>query len=243
MNKWKHGDHPLKPLPQFTATPGINFDIPEDANELYFFKLFFTDELLEYLTDETNRCAHDFFHINKDKLRPSSDFQKWPENGISSGKMRAFLALTFYFGIVEKDLLKSYWSTDSVLITPLPINVMSRVDFYNILSFLHCCNNSKYISKGQPGYNPKRKYGEILWTQKEKFSTLWTPRQYISIDEGTVPFKGNIHFRVYNPNKPDKYGIKTFKLCDSTKGYCCSFDIYVGETGNQLFQSMEKRTI
>ena len=68
---------------------------------------------------------------------------------------------------------------------------------------------------------------------KEKFSTLWTPRQHISIDEGAVPFKGNIHFRVYNPNKPDKYGIKTFKLCDSTNGYCCSFDIYVGETGNQ----------
>ena len=61
MNKWKHGNHPLRSLPQFTATSGINFDIPEDASELYFFKLFFTDELLEYLTDETNRYAHDFF--------------------------------------------------------------------------------------------------------------------------------------------------------------------------------------
>ena len=46
MNKWKHGGHPLKPIPQFTAKPGINFHIPQDANELYFFELFFTDELL-----------------------------------------------------------------------------------------------------------------------------------------------------------------------------------------------------
>ena len=114
MNKWKHRDHPLKPLPQFTATPSINFDIPEEAHELYFFDLFFTDELLEYLTVETNMCAHDFFQVNKDKLRPSSGFKKWPENGISSGKMREFLAVTFYFGIVKKDLLKSYWSTNSV---------------------------------------------------------------------------------------------------------------------------------
>ena len=53
MNKWKHGDHPLKPLTQFTTTPGINFDIPEDAIELYFFKLFFTDDALKYLPDET----------------------------------------------------------------------------------------------------------------------------------------------------------------------------------------------
>ena len=61
-----------------------------------------------------------------------------------------------------------------------------------------------------------------------------------SIDEGMVPFKGNIHFRVYNPNKPGKYGIKTFKLCDSTNGYFCSFDIYVGETGNQTVSKYGK---
>ena len=86
--------------------------------------------------------------------------------------MKPFLALIFYFGIMKKDLLKSYWSTNSVLITPFPRTVMSRVDFYNILSFLNCCNNSEYILMGQPGYNPKKKFGEILSTLKEKFSTL-----------------------------------------------------------------------
>ena len=181
--------------------PGINFDIPKDTNELYFFEIFFTDKLLEYLTDETNRYARDFFHVNKDKLRPSSDFKKWPENGISSGKMSAFLTLTFYFEIVKKNLLKSYWSTNSVLIIPFLRTAMSRVDIFNILSFLHCCNNSKYISKGQYGYNPKKKLGESLSTMKEKFSTLWTFWQHISIDEGTVQFKENIHFRLFNPIK------------------------------------------
>ena len=87
-----------------------------------------------------------------------------------------------------------------------------------------------------PGCNPKKKFDEILSTPKEKFSTLWTPQQHISIDEGTVPFNGNIHFRVHNTNKPDKYGIKTFKLCDSTNGYCCSF----GETGNQTVSKYGK---
>ena len=95
-----------------------------------------------------------------------------PENGISSGKMTAFLALTFYFGIVKKDLLKSYWGSTSVLVTPFSRTVMSRVDFYNILLFLHCCNNSEYISKCQSGYNSKKTLGEILSTPKEKFSAL-----------------------------------------------------------------------
>ena len=29
-------------------------------------------------------------------------------------------------------------------------------------------------------------------------------------------------------------------ICDSTNGYCCSFDIYVGETGNQTVSKYRK---
>ena len=36
------------------------------------------------------------------------------------------------------------------------------------------------------------------------------------------------------------YGIKTFTLRDSTNGYCCSFDIHVGETGNQTVSKYRK---
>ena len=62
----------------------------------------------------------------------------------------------------------------------------------------------------------------------EQFLKIWQPRKEISIDEGIIPFKGRIHFKVFNPNKPDKYGIKTFKLCNSTNGYCMVLDLYVG---------------
>ena len=47
MKQWKKGDIKLQPLPKATAEPGSNFIMPDDANELYSFKLFFTDELLE----------------------------------------------------------------------------------------------------------------------------------------------------------------------------------------------------
>ena len=30
--------------------------------------------------------------------------------------------------------------------------------------------------------------------------------------------------------KPDKYGIKTYKVCDSTNSYCLVFDLYIGQT-------------
>ena len=50
------------------------------------------------------------------------------------------------------------------------------------------------------------------------------------IDKGSVPFKGSIHFKCYDINKQEKYGMKTFKVCDSSNAYCCVLDIYVGET-------------
>jgi hypothetical protein len=73
----------------------------------------------------------------------------------------------------------------------------------------------------------------VFTTVTERFAACWIPRQYIAIDEGTIPFKGNVHFKVYNPNKPDKYGIKTYKLCDSSNSYCCQFDLYVGQNDIQ----------
>ena len=43
-----------------------------------------------------------------------------------------------------------------------------------------------------------------------------------------IPFRGKVHFKVYNPDKPKKYGVKSYQLCDSNNGYCCMFEIYTG---------------
>ena len=140
-----------------------------------------------------------------------------------------FITLNFYFGIV-KDLLHHYWSVDSVMSTPIPRSVMSRQEFFSIMSFLHCCDSSDYLERGQPGYNPWKKIGKVFAILQERFRAIWTPWHQISIDKGTIPFKGNIHFKVFNPTKLDKYGIKTYKVCDSTNSYCLVFDLYVGQT-------------
>ena len=58
--------------------------------------------------------------------------------------------------------------------------------------------------------------------------TNYYPTKNIAIDEGLVPWRGNIHFRVYNPNKPDKFGLKSYQLCDET-GYCCVYELYTGK--------------
>ena len=68
--KLQRGDTKLQPLPKFTAETRFNFITPDDANELYFFKLFFTDELLESVTLETNKYASEYL------LKEHSNFKK-----------------------------------------------------------------------------------------------------------------------------------------------------------------------
>ena len=147
----------------------------------------------------------------------------WPTDGINYDKIMLFLALTFFMGIIKEYEPRSYWSTDPVLSIPFPRSLMSRRDFFNILTLLHCCDPAEYIPRG-----PRIKLGNVLPLMLDQFKSIWVPRQEISIDEGTIPFKGMVSFEVYNPNKPDKYVIKPYKVCDSTNGYCNMFDLYVG---------------
>ena len=39
-------------------------------------------------------------------------------------------------------------------------------------------------------------------------------------------FREKVHFEVYNQDKPDKYGVKSYQLNDSCNGFCCRIEIY-----------------
>ena len=134
-------------------------------------------------------------------------------------------------GLVKKDLVRDYWVIDSILSTPFPASVMSRNEFMNIFKFLHCHDSESYVPRGQPGHDPRQKLGDFYISVTERFGQLYTPNEQIAVDEGSIPFKGRVAFKCLNPNKPDKYHMKTFKVCDSKNGYCHTLKLYVGDEG------------
>ena len=117
---------------------------------------------------------------------------------------------------------------DEMLSTSFVRNIMSRDEYHNKLLFFHLCDNSTYPKKNEEGYDPRKKLGELFTRLRESFRHVWRPRQHISVDEGAIPYKGRVSFLCFNPNKPDKYHIKTFKFVDSSNMYCLDLDIYVG---------------
>ncbi|CAH1242242.1 STAT5B [Branchiostoma lanceolatum] len=143
--------------------------------------------------------------------------------------MKAFLALPIAMGIINQQDIQDYWSLDELHETPFFRSVMPRDRFLLIFKFLHLSDNDDYKPRDHPDYDPFHKLGVFYTTIIHQFEAIWSPGRQICIVEGMVPFRGNIHFRTYNPDKPDKYGLKAYELCDSSNSYCCRFELYGGK--------------
>ena len=162
-------------------------------------------------------------------LPQSSKFHKWTPT--SEEEMRRFIAMTVAMRLTKQSDLCDYWSTDEIIHIPFYRKIMSRDRFLSILTFFHLADNDHYIPRGQSGYDPLFKLGTFYHTVTNNFSTYWLPGREIAVDEGLVPFNGRIHFKVYNPMKPKKYGMKSFELCDGSNAYCCKYKLYCGDDG------------
>ena len=78
----------------------------------------------------------------------------------------------------------------------------------------------------------------------ENCMTQFSLGAYSTIDEQLVPFRGRCPFLQYMPNKPAKYGIKIFWLCDASLTYASNARIYVGrQPGSQPEKNLGQNVV
>ena len=63
-----------------------------------------------------------------------------------------------------------------------------------------------------------------------RFKELYRPNTNLAIDEGTLLWRGRLSFRVFNPQKPVRYGIRSYIMSDSETGFCLDIIPYCGES-------------
>ena len=91
---------------------------------------------------------------------------------------------------------------------------------------MHCVdNNNKPANCIDKLYKIRTLYDLLRKIWKD----MYNPGEYTSIDEGMLKWRGRLSFRVYNKNKPIKYGIKSYILCDSANAYCWALDVYASK--------------
>ena len=226
--RWEKGDRP-NPDSSFSGRRGLQIPLPADPTVIDFVQLFIDEAMYEEMTVETNRYARQY--LSNRQLPAHSRFRKWPEQGVTTDEIECFMSLITAMGLVVHEYINDYWSNDPVMQTPFFSSVMPQDHFMNILSFFHLCDNDGYIPRGRDGYQPLYKLGNVYTTIIQRFQDVWYPGRHICIDEGMIPFRGKVHMRVYNPDKPDKYGLKSYEVCDSQNAYCYGFHMYTGKDG------------
>ena len=154
-----------------------------------------------------------------------------------------FFSIIIHMCLVKLPKINDYWSTEDFYATSFAKKLMSRHKFTSILFMLHANDNSTYIPKGQPGHDPLHKIRPFFNFFIQKSKECFKPYANLTVDEAMCPFRGRVYFRVYMKNKPNKYGMKLFVLCDSATGYVLNATAYTGSAGgvDNSIQSLFER--
>ena len=191
----------------------------KDSRPIDFFHQLFPDDILDSLVKSINDYARTKIQQNT-PLTKASRFHLWPGD-MTRADFLKFLAVVISIGINNKPAIPSYWGTSDMERNSWYSSMFSRNVFQLLWhSMLHVCEpDSQGNSKIEPFVN------DLLTVFRREFY----PFENLSLDEMVIGWKGRFASRQYNPNKPEKYHIKTFGLCDSITGYALNLLIYFGQ--------------
>ncbi|GFU31248.1 piggyBac transposable element-derived protein 4 [Trichonephila clavipes] len=88
---------PTSPVP-FRGNPGITVNIANNASILNHFELFFDDQILRMIVQETNGYAEQYIH--KMVCKEGSRWKKWTETNVE--ELRLFFAVLLLQGVIKK---------------------------------------------------------------------------------------------------------------------------------------------
>lgn len=218
---YKAGDPDFIEFPFAVPCPGFQIAANNrPINELGYFQLFFTDELLGEIVAETNSYANE--KINR--KRPLQQFSIWHTwRDVTLTEMKAFIGVILNMALNPKPEIVDFFSEDWLSKMPFFTDVFSRTRFLQIFWMLHLSTNT---TQNTPGSKTKYVSNYIM----KKCGQYFAPNQKVAIDESTVGFKGRLLWKCYNPQKPTKWGLRVYCLCDSETGYVYCFVVYYGSS-------------
>ncbi|XP_069184484.1 piggyBac transposable element-derived protein 4-like [Procambarus clarkii] len=196
----------------FTGTPGLTVPVPSTV--LGFIQLFLTQKLLKYVAYETNLYASQ----SKAGTGQRTEHRWQP---VTVKEIARYLGLTILIGIFPLPRLRMYWQTGRFWHIPCFNTFITGKRFEMIAKYFHVYNN-KSIPPGQ-GVDKLIKVRSLMQYLLNRFKRIYIPNKKLSLDEGTMPWRGRLSFKTYNPNKPDKYGIRLYMLAEATSGYIYDF--------------------
>lgn len=210
-------------IPPFGERPSTPLD---------FFQMFFSISLFTEIARETNRYIREKIA----KITPLQRYSIWWDwKDVTVHELMAFHGVLLNMGRQAKLSMKDFFSESWVDSSAFFKDVFSRKRFCQIFWALHVSPPSDSPARSMQSRASKLK--SVLDFIGSKFLELYRPSQFIAVDESTVSFKGRVTFKMYNPQKPTKWGLRLYVLADSTNGYVSALIPYYGSyTTNNLIR-------
>ncbi|XP_021114632.1 piggyBac transposable element-derived protein 4-like [Heterocephalus glaber] len=212
--------------------PGVK-PIGQNANTaIQCWKLFVTDDMLQDIVKYTNNEIQ-----LKRSICNNSNTEKHIYHDTSLSELKAFIGLLYIAGLYNCENLKDLWRNDGC-----GVKIFRTTMTLQRFSFLRNC-----LRFDDKKTRQERKNADNLAAIRSFFESfvlncqaIYTPSEYMTIDEQLASFHGRCSFRQYMPNKPSKYGIKIYALVDAKTFYTMNLEIYPGTQPPGLYSCSNK---
>lgn len=178
----------------FIGQPGPKIPIisPVDIFEFYFDR-----QIMEEITKFTNLYAEQ--ERNKKGMIFPRRSRDWDWQPVTVDELYLYFSLLMLMGIVQKPSVKSYYSKNSLLESPIFPSTMPLERFQLISKYLHFCDNQNIAQYSGP--KSLFKIFSVIKHLNQKFKDSYGLSQNVSIDESLTLWKGRLNFRQYIPLK------------------------------------------
>lgn len=202
-----------------THLPGPKETVKNLRTPLAIWQYFFPENVLQVIVDNTNK------HIQAVQDKYSRERDAKTTNIL---ELQALIGLLYLAGVMKSNHLNAedLWRVDGTGVEIFRLT-MSLQRFRFLMR--HIRFDDLETREARKSLDRLAAIRDIFDIFVEKCKTAFTPFHYVTVDEKLEAFRGRCIFRQYIPNKPSKYGIKIYALCDSKVFYTCNMEVYVGK--------------
>ena len=145
---------------------------------------------------------------------------------LSRQEMVAFLGLCLIRGVIKgrDEPLPSFWEENYG--RAIFRQTMSRNKFQEIMRYIRF--DSKNTRRERRETDRFAAIRDVWYTVMTNLQRCYYPHENVTVDEQLFPCRSRCGFIQYMPQKPGKFGIKFWMLCDAETSYVLFADPYVG---------------
>ena len=225
-----------QPFPEPSPGPTQRYPNGAEIREGTVFDQMFTDEIWNLMVTETNR-----YHDQQAASEPNKHKRKW--RPVTKEEMQAFIGIIIYMGIVKLPRITMYWSMDNLVHQESVSSVMTQTRFFQIWRYFHVADNARALPREDPNFDKIYRVRQFLDLVMTNAQHLYCLDRDVSIDETMVPHKGRLSFKQYIKNKPVRWGIKLWVLCEAKTGYVFKFQVYLRKEGGNVEHNLARRVV